>query len=552
MVESGGFSEWSNEVAAGFLANALVVDDRARLTARQDHDEPAVLVAPPRQGGASPIRKQAINSTGNGAHDLYAKSLIDRFAKRGITCGVFCPSEGELETFTQDYSEILKRADVVILDWVLHGFKDGEKTLEIIKMLREENGGKRRARLVLVYSGEKNVLDIVGSIRKALGVSEDGSSYTVCAEALRVSVYVKEHTQVLDEHKSRCIKEESLPEIVIKEFSAMAGGLMSNVALKSLAVLRANTHQLLSTFNRTLDAPYVTHRTLLLPEEASDHIVPLIVSEIQSILEDERVGELAGLANVTKWFKHQLKRGVKFSVPQTEEKTSVQGMSQLLRRGIGDAALTEMFSGHKGFASAWLKSKEKAAKHVVENLTKALTLPAERDAVSDQTLAMLMSIRSRYGSPPPFLRLGTIVLENKRKKTQYLLCVQPVCDSVRIDKNRAFPFLPLVDASNGGACDFLVREGEKTLRFKLQTKPFEARMVTFKPDKRERGIIARTRSTGGQFFTAASRGSTYQWIADLRPDHAQRVANDYAYKISRVGLTESEWLRRISARKDNG
>ncbi len=225
-------------------------------------------------------------------------------------------------------------------------------------------------------------------------------------------------------------------------------------------------------------------------------------------------------------------------------------MSQLLRKGIGDSALTEIFSAHKQFADGWLKNKDKAAKQVADNLTSVLTIPSERDRVSDQELAVLMSIRSRYGAPAPILRLGTIVLENKRKKTQYLLCVQPVCDSVRIDKNRAFPFLPLIDASNGGPCDFLIKEGEKKLRFRLQTKPFEAKMVMFKPDKRAREIIARTRSTGGQFFTPVSKGSTYQWIADLRPDHAQRVANDYAYKISRVGLTESEWLRRISKRKD--
>ncbi len=477
--------------------------------------------------------------------------MIDDFAKHGIICGVFCPSKTEIDSFAQDFSAVLERADVVILDRVLHEFKNGEKTLEIIKMLQDPSGNeKRRARLILVYSGEPDLSQIVNSIRQNLSIENDGDPYTIRARSLRISVYAKDQTKVLKAHEGRCIKEENLPETVIGEFAAMAGGLVSNVALKSLAVLRANTHQLLITFNRTLDAPYVTHRTLLLPEEASDHIVPLIVSEIQSILEDERVGELAGLTNVTNWFKYQVQRGIKFSVQHTDEKASFKGMSQLLRKGIGDSALTEIFSAHKQFADGWLKNKDKAAKQVADNLTSVLTIPSERDRVSDQELAVLMTIRSRYGAPAPILRLGTIVLENKRKKTQYLRCVQPVCDSVRIDKNRAFPFLPLIDASNGGPCDFLIKEGEKKLRFRLQTKPFEAKMVMFKPDKREREIIARTRSTGGQFFTPVSKGSTYQWIADLRPDHAQRVANDYAYKISRVGLTESEWLRRISKRKD--
>ncbi len=308
MPDSAAFSDWSHEVAGGFLANALIVDDRARLATRKNEDKPTTLITPTRQG-ATPHHEEVPRNVKNGAHELYAKSLIDDFAKHGIICGVFCPSKTEIDSFAQDFSAVLERADVVILDWVLHEFKNGEKTLEIIKMLQDPSGNeKRRARLILVYSGESDLSQIVNSIRQNLSIENDGDPYTIRARSLRISVYAKDQTKVLKAHEGRCIKEENLPETVIGEFAAMAGGLVSNVALKSLAVLRANTHQLLSTFNRTLDAPYVTHRTLLLPEEASDHVVPLIVSEIQSILEDERVGELAGLTNVTNWFKYQVQR----------------------------------------------------------------------------------------------------------------------------------------------------------------------------------------------------------------------------------------------------
>jgi hypothetical protein len=34
------------------------------------------------------------------------------------------------------------------------------------------------------------------------------------------------------------------------------------------------------------------------------------------------------------------------------------------------------------------------------------------------------------------------------------------------------------------------------------------------------------------------------WILDLKEAHAQRIANLYAARLSRVGLDESEWLRR--------
>jgi len=36
----------------------------------------------------------------------------------------------------------------------------------------------------------------------------------------------------------------------------------------------------------------------------------------------------------------------------------------------------------------------------------------------------------------------------------------------------------------------------------------------------------------------------YKWVAQLKPDHAQQAAEKFARELSRVGLTESEWLHR--------
>ncbi len=36
----------------------------------------------------------------------------------------------------------------------------------------------------------------------------------------------------------------------------------------------------------------------------------------------------------------------------------------------------------------------------------------------------------------------------------------------------------------------------------------------------------------------------FQWILELKEAHAQRIVNNFAAQLSRVGLAESEWLRR--------
>lgn len=37
---------------------------------------------------------------------------------------------------------------------------------------------------------------------------------------------------------------------------------------------------------------------------------------------------------------------------------------------------------------------------------------------------------------------------------------------------------------------------------------------------------------------------SYKWILDLNDSHAQRIVNEYSANLSRVGLDESEWLRK--------
>lgn len=37
----------------------------------------------------------------------------------------------------------------------------------------------------------------------------------------------------------------------------------------------------------------------------------------------------------------------------------------------------------------------------------------------------------------------------------------------------------------------------------------------------------------------------FEWVLDLKDLHSQRIVTDYASKLSRVGLNESEWHRRF-------
>lgn len=44
----------------------------------------------------------------------------------------------------------------------------------------------------------------------------------------------------------------------------------------------------------------------------------------------------------------------------------------------------------------------------------------------------------------------------------------------------------------------------------------------------------------------AGADEMFQWVFDLKDADAQKVANHFAAQLARVGLDESEWLRRSS------
>jgi len=98
--------------------------------------------------------------------------------------------------------------------------------------------------------------------------------------------------------------------------------------------------------------------------------------------------------------------------------------------------------------------------------------------------------------------------------------------------------------------NYLVRDGGSWVELNLQLRPYESKLINFKPAAGDREIRA-VKTNDEWYFQSIDPTSKkdntpkqYRWIADLKTEHAQRVANDYSFQISRVGLMESEWLRR--------
>jgi hypothetical protein len=551
IVTTESFEKLSKSIVARFLQTVVVVDDQAFLSETDSVQPHGELISPAlgrRQTDS--VTTENHDTIEDSTHKLNAKKLIDAFAEKGIVCGVLRPKLNELyETKTIKAAE---RADIILLDWQLQGTTLPDIVAsDLITKIISGGNSQDRIRLIAIYSIE-NPSTIRPKIEASLNsvgptsIEDDGNTFIL--KANRICLFAKEGT--IGSQADRIVREEDLPNRLIDEFAKMTIGLLSNTALESLAVIRSNTHRILGKFQAGLDAPYLSHRILNdPPEEAETHIVPLMASEIQSVLDDSKISELVNIDRIESWLEWHSSNKPLYRRMHIKSKTSEADAKKvllnLLTKGVNNDNSSHKF---KKWNKLVQLIKEEKDKQSPSRLTDVLTIDGKSGEIWDKELALLMSTKSRYFSPSPVLTLGTIIAEDTADSTKYYVCIQPRCDCLRLPaKGREFTFLPLVPVS-AASSDFshVIRDKSQIIDLQLSIKLHESRKIQLEPSKRGYPVYASSNGNNWIFTSSVVTTNVLRWIAELKSEHAQRIANDFAREISRVGLTESEWLRRCA------
>ncbi|WP_158790786.1 response regulator receiver domain [Granulicella sp. L60] len=567
------FAQHSNKIVQDFLSTVIVVDDQAFLDALERSAEPTeakALKDPGRQAAdkdetklervdaqpkpsaapsEEPSSQSLTESSTASAHRLDGKQIIDKFGEFGIVCSVIRPDKDEIPKLNDVVRAFAPVADVFIFDWVLFGDTTGAKTKELIRELVTSSSDSHngRARLIVVYTGELDLAQVATDISKELGslnpqVTPDNFNIHLSGTGTRIAVYGKPSLNRTPEGTQRSLKPNEIPTAVIREFSEISRGLLSNAAMASITAIRRNAYQLLSRFPPDLDPAFVTQSILVCPERASEQIVPLIASEIGSILEDARIGDFLDTPPLKVWLEDRIARNA--SHPPADSDLSKEqyrnGFDQLLDLGIGKDELLIIQKNHGQFLTALhIGEKKKTAKILTNHLASS-----DFEKVGDSNLALLMSVRHMYEKAKPYLTLGTIISATRMQETvevtDYWVCLQPVCDGVRLKAKRFFPLLPLTPSSETGESVIIVRDGAEVRLLLAKFNPFLIKMVEFAPIAQER-VTAQER--GATWSFTSIDGTEYKWISELKPSHAQRVAHQVSVAVSRIGLVESEWSR---------
>lgn len=514
------------------------------------------------------------------------------FANEGILCSMLKPekSDPDFETRSQ---KALRKADIVILDWKMK--KDDASNSERVKSIissiveNETEHKQKSLRFIVIYSGEHKLLSDhirstkgwVDSLTGLDGNIEGEHSHQLSYDHLKFCFYAKpnEHnTEISHIHR----KEDELVHSVINDFAKTVQGITPNLTLQSLTEIRENTHRLLQKFSHEIDGGYLAHRIMLPnPEEAEEQFIDLFSHELKSILDDSKI-ELSS-EEIQNWAQHRLDhlndekqsllyRNTFFSdFSYTNIDSATSNLSPCLTKqeieGISKAEDSKLVFTTDGKVEELIETKKadlkkKYINHVIPSLPNNLPklkiakclkvhidktnpsyltnlLPCETTDSNDQ-FGLLTTTRTFYSTPAPALNLGSIIENNG----QYYLCISPRCDTARVSskagKEIAFQLLPM--NLNSEKYDVVVRLPDGVAnKFKINYSPTKLKSITFKqtPENNNKPIKADANNN----FTD-TYNEEYRWIGELKADKAQQILNIFAAQLSRVGINESEVLRR--------
>lgn len=535
MATDNAFTKYVNRTARQFLQTVVMVDDEAFRAEPPDGER--LEESSTDTGGRRLLRHPGADLP----DELDPKRTTNAFASRGLACAVLSPqSREENEEVLVPLVATARRADLVVVDWNLNGDIGGAALKIVRAVLKDDDGDERRLRVLAIYPGEatlraieKELSLVVEELMPDTELRPDEDSMPgFTSGPVRVVVLAKEHVELPGDLQAQRVSVEGLPERLTEEFAAHCRGLLASAALTALTGVRNEAHRLLTALGEHVDPALLGQRVALNhPSDIERQVEALLAAEMASVIADQEVGKSVNLTRSKQWVgaREGLAAGGTISEPQVT-KAHREGF---LRIGLGDDRIPEQ--------NELTKISKRKLQDVHGRATELFSLSEDEATHAGRLFSELMVVRTRYRKPIPELRLGAIVAN----RDTYLLCIQPVCDSLRLKKPTTFPFLELeLKEPEDVAATIMLRDDTRQGWIGLGIDSRPARIVThrFSPTAGER-VGAPVRNGSPRFRAAGKGAKNWRWVADLKTEYAQRVVEQLGRQVSRIGLDEPELLR---------
>jgi hypothetical protein len=334
---------------------------------------------------------------------------------------------------------------------------------------------------------------------------------------------------------TRQVDFSELADRVVREFAELATPLMPGFALAALGALRENSAPLLRRLAASLDSALLGHRMMLVdPDDSSRHARAALADELDSILAaDGLVRESLGPDRVLA--RSRVIRRDEPALKECNQRFNQNANGELDKLVVEGGAAKDANASWTSRVHATTNASAYAADLWFAELLQAQSFYGRESP----TLALGVVVHGmrdlRYGSPPP--------LWSRPGRTGYLLCLQPVCDSVRLgmDLSRPFPFLPLAIARDV-APQFVVDHGGTPIPLTTSVKAYRTVMISFRSNDAASESV-RGRPDGNGWVFRDIDGNSYAYVTHLRELIAQRIVQQIGIDTSRVGVDEPEWIR---------
>ncbi len=462
---------------------------------------------------------------------LNAKALTHAFAEKAILCSVIKP-DGASEHIAKQIVSLGKAADVLILDWKLAERDSTIARDALLKIIADDERGGGRLRLVVVYSIEKgkDVIEELFNLLQERGYTREGESLEIKNKHSLIVFYQKPGTVI---PFSEIIDYDKLPDEIIKSFTSLTAGLLPAATLSAITAIREQTHHLLATFPSTLDGAFLTHRCLIPdPSDSEQFLLDLLEGEIGAMLRHSSVSEAVNSVQCRAWV------AINTGFSTEGRKVALTAIQEYKRN-----------NKTKGFQKLFASKDEKDVADKVLELFYKLNPEDLKSAKEELSiLATLDTHRKRSVSPPvKALRLQLGVVVKDHSQSRYLLCIQPLCDSLRIkpDEQREFPFLRLEQfdfSSDQGSLELCIPHNDDPLWLTVKTFPKNIVTFPFKAKSATEAFVGAELDNGAYFFPTGN-GIKLEWLAELKIGKAQRIVSQLAARIHTLGIDEFEWMR---------
>jgi len=551
------FFEVSKEIANDYLQSIVFLDDKALAKESENHSG---------------------QSLSQHSFDILTVSSV--FAKEKKICAVYNPLSDE---DIDDFIQISKKADVVILDWFIvfkqaEAVKEpndeldveeddprGKYTKRIIKELVDDlEFGSESLKLIVVYTGEDIIEDITEEIYNeitSVNMPFELKKKECKLQSKNIKILVRCKATVDGEDirfkqrphlKDKVLNYAELPTFILNEFTEMTCGLLSNFALLSLTIIRRNSQKILNLFSKELDTAYLGHKSLLpYPNDAEDLLIDLLKDSIGDLLVYNKIGDFISDTILDNWLDKYI---IEENLSVLNKKSKQYDPDVLFHRKkslLKKLLISNETKVEKRFKNTLIDSVNDPGKRneFVESLsTNSTYLFLNKNNQSNNELvnknfASLTQHKSLFLPKPiaPRLTLGTLI-QSLKDRNSYFICIQQKCDCLRIKRGeeRKFLFLPL-KKTDMKKFDIITPDG---IKMELAKKTFHIRTLKFIGNSDDGVIIGEKNDEKTYIFKQIYDDEQFEWVLDLKDLHSQRIVSNYAAQLSRVGLDESEWLRR--------